>query len=481
MSKFTGLQAAWKNLSTNMEKVKWIKEHQSELQELKVKVDNVKDAEELFNGNTNAVVEGFKARAKAAALAAKATALYAKQIEIEQQYIEAYNSKAKRAGDKYEGTSIDSDSPGSKKYSNSHYEANGGTIETHDSGVTWTYTVKGAEEYNRKLTEADKTLQRLESDYKDINAEIDQTTSRMADAAAEAKKYQQTTSSSSSSTSGGSDKKGKNDFEAGSLSDLENKLSELQKKYKGGLIKIDKAEYEKQVTELEKEIQKRRIELGLAPIIETGSLKDLEQKISDLQAKIAVTADPKTLNKLRSELQDLEAKKRVITFKLEAEDVYKFKRGLSDILDDQPKSLIVDVRYKSNAEKATEAAQILEDKFFSLRKYLDDNAKSFEAIKDKAADLRSESENDFYRTYEKATEHVKKLGKAYADAADKANDLNTKNFEMDKIKDGLSTMEDLGSGINNIYSSWKNLTESWSDMSTFEQVISVFTTTISTI
>ena len=93
MTKFASLQASYKTLSSNMEKVKWIKEHQNELDELELKITNVQDAENVFNGNTNAVVEGFKARAKAAALAAKAAALYSKQMELEDQWIASYNKK----------------------------------------------------------------------------------------------------------------------------------------------------------------------------------------------------------------------------------------------------------------------------------------------------------------------------------------------------------------------------------------------------
>jgi len=41
-------------------------------------------------------------------------------------------------------------------------------------------------------------------------------------------------------------------YAAGSLEDLEQKLSELQRKYKGGLIKITPDDYKKQVDDLER-------------------------------------------------------------------------------------------------------------------------------------------------------------------------------------------------------------------------------------
>ena len=49
----------------------------------------------------------------------------------------------------------------------------------------------------------------------------------------------------------------------GSLSDLENRLSELQTKYKDGVLKISPDDYEKQVSDLEKQISDKRIELKI--------------------------------------------------------------------------------------------------------------------------------------------------------------------------------------------------------------------------
>ena len=100
MTKYTELAASYQSLTSDMQRLQWIKTHQKELDELGLKVKDVKDAENVFNGNTDAMVEAFKARAKSAALAAKATALYTKQLELEENYINAYSKKAVKAGDK---------------------------------------------------------------------------------------------------------------------------------------------------------------------------------------------------------------------------------------------------------------------------------------------------------------------------------------------------------------------------------------------
>ena len=277
MTKYTELQASYKSLTSDMQRVQWIKTHQKELTELGLKVNNVKDAENIFNGNTDAIVEAFKARAKSAALAAKATALYSKQLELEQNYINAYTKKAVKAGDVYNG-SVSKEYGKNKEYSFSHYEANNGTVETKDRGNTWFYTAKGAAEANKKLTETDATLQSIQSDYNDINSEINETVGQMVKLAQNAKTVQSTTNNTKPTVNAPT-------FAKGSLSDLESQLSTLQKKYKDGLITLTPEDYQKKVNELTEAISNKKIEMGLSVVTNTASLTDLESQLGTLQQK----------------------------------------------------------------------------------------------------------------------------------------------------------------------------------------------------
>ena len=61
------LQQEWKNLKTTAEKNQWIKDNQSEFNQLGVAIDGVNDAENIFNQNTTNVINALKLRAKAAA------------------------------------------------------------------------------------------------------------------------------------------------------------------------------------------------------------------------------------------------------------------------------------------------------------------------------------------------------------------------------------------------------------------------------
>lgn len=61
------LQLQWKNLRTEAEKTKWIKNNQSEFSKLGIAINDVADAENVFVKNTAAVIESMRLRAIAAA------------------------------------------------------------------------------------------------------------------------------------------------------------------------------------------------------------------------------------------------------------------------------------------------------------------------------------------------------------------------------------------------------------------------------
>ena len=275
MTKYTELAASYKSLTSDMQRVQWIKTHQKELDELGLKVNNVKDAENVFNGNTDAIVEAFKARAKSAALAAKATALYTKQIELEQQFFNRYNQVKVQQGDAAPSnmSSFTADRTGGTY--------NGGKFTYNQASGKFAYTAKGAAEANAELAKTDATLQNIQSDYNDINAEINETVGQMAQLAQNAKTVQQTTNKKTGNTHTSN----KPTFAAGSLSDLENQLSELQKKYKDGLITLTPSDYQKKVNDLTKAIESKKIELGLY-VPEDKIAKQL-QSLTEKNDKIA--------------------------------------------------------------------------------------------------------------------------------------------------------------------------------------------------
>lgn len=85
MSKYDKLKDGWKSLSTEQQKVQWIRDNKDAFGELGLKISGLSDAENAFSGNTQNIVESFERRAKAAAYAAKLVELYKRQLDLKKR------------------------------------------------------------------------------------------------------------------------------------------------------------------------------------------------------------------------------------------------------------------------------------------------------------------------------------------------------------------------------------------------------------
>ena len=154
MTGYSKLKAQWSSLANDGQRKKFIKEHKSELKSLGLEINNVADAEAAFNGDTSKIVEAFRKRAQAAALAAKMTALYSQEMQIVDRMNEL-TLTGPRAGDKAYGVK------GYTRDENTKYSGrqtyNNGTLYMGNDG-SLLYTQKGAEEA-RKSSEAWKELE----------------------------------------------------------------------------------------------------------------------------------------------------------------------------------------------------------------------------------------------------------------------------------------------------------------------------------
>ena len=153
MTKYTQLQTAWKALSTAQAKAQWIKDNRKALEELGLKINNAKDAEDAFVGNTDAVVEAFKTRARAAARLAQLTEEYRIQMDLADEIArgdEEYRQQhTVRAGDKVP----DAGEFGAGTHSNSGrgHHSDGGKYEYVNNGGHWVYTDAGAALHNSRI------------------------------------------------------------------------------------------------------------------------------------------------------------------------------------------------------------------------------------------------------------------------------------------------------------------------------------------
>ncbi len=81
VGKFHELRGEWNRLSTEAEKIQWLKDNQTEMQKLGLKVNDVTSAENVFNRNTAKVVKALELRARAMAAQGMIVEQYKKYYE----------------------------------------------------------------------------------------------------------------------------------------------------------------------------------------------------------------------------------------------------------------------------------------------------------------------------------------------------------------------------------------------------------------
>ena len=271
MTKYAKLQTQWQSLTSEQQKVEWIKKNKSELDNLNLSVNSVADAERVFNSNTDAVVQSFVRRAKAAARVAQLTELYRKQIELldkKESTSAAISADAARSGRSAKAGDEIKDA----SFRNSRY----GSV---NSAGKWVFSESGASLYSGSNTSNAVSIQKIDTELAANAAEIEKVKKAIA-----AESDVPVLNSAVSKTTK-SDTSSKPSFAAGSLSDLENQLSTLQSKYKDGLISLTPTDYQQKVETLTKAIEAKKIELGLS-LPEDKISKQL-QTLNEKNAKIA--------------------------------------------------------------------------------------------------------------------------------------------------------------------------------------------------
>lgn len=116
----------------------------------------------------------------------------------------------------------------------------------------------------------------------------------------------------------------------GSLTDLEKRLQDLQKKYKDGLIKLTPEEYKTEVTKIENKIKEKKIKLGLELYVSDNSLSTVSSKLQKYTEKLQVLDPEKDLQEIHKIGNQIDAlKKRQNKIKL----ALAIDRGNSALLD----------------------------------------------------------------------------------------------------------------------------------------------------
>lgn len=116
----------------------------------------------------------------------------------------------------------------------------------------------------------------------------------------------------------------------GSLTDLEKRLQDLQKKYKDGLIKLTPEEYKTEVTKIENQIKEKKIKLGLELYVSDNSLSAVSSQLQKYAEKLQVLDPEKDLQEIHKIGNQIDAlKKRQNKIKI----ALAIDRGNSALLD----------------------------------------------------------------------------------------------------------------------------------------------------
>ena len=187
-------------------------------------------------------------------------------------------------------------------------------------------------------------------------------------------------------------------FAKGSLSDLENQLSELQKKYKDGLIKITPENYQKQVKELEDKIEQKKIELKLA--YDKESVQGLQQQLKKLQENQNSTntelhLDTKEFKKQEADLvKKIQDKTVSLQAELDPDSINVIKQKLKNLQDNQvSENVYLHLDTKEFKKQEAELTKQLQDKELSIKADLDDSSLSVLEQKLKNLEENQISEN----------------------------------------------------------------------------------------
>lgn len=283
MTSYQKLKSEWNSLKNEHQKNAWIEENKSKFNELGISVTDVVSAEGVFNGNTDAVVQAFIARAKAAARLAEMTEEYRKQMKL----IDEINDIQ---------TAISSDAA---KTGRNKYKAGDKVTDQNDKnsryaelkGNDWYYTQEGV---NRINGASGSSNPQLKAKQAELDASVAKTNRLATEAAADAKTVKVKVKQSKTGGKNNKPDKVEETPLAGSLEALRKEQSKIQEQLTKGKIKPEDIYDEKtnqtvaqRLQELPKMIGEKEIALGLKVDPE---IKNKEEAAKKLKEKLEALA-----------------------------------------------------------------------------------------------------------------------------------------------------------------------------------------------
>lgn len=410
MTTYTKLKNQWNSLVNEHQKTAWIKENKTQLHSLGIEVNNVAEAEKAFNNNTNAVVQSFIRRARAAAQLAKMTELYKKQMELIDKRSQV-QMQIKEDAASYGRSAKGGDEIKDETFRSSRYGSVG-------SDGKWRFSAQGARLYSGTDTSTNPQIQSLDRQIDGLNREINKLANNIA-------KDTEKWTPSSSSNGGGKTTHNttttKNDTPqpvSGSISDMEKQLQKLQSDLKNGFIpKSAEQQTIDRITNLKEKIEKEKIRLGFeAP------------KPSDAE---------KAAEKYKENLKKLQEKQSEIKT-TPSQSSYENAIGQND--------------YNTKTIDGIKNQMDFNDQ---LIKQLEDLKKAYEEL-----GMTGET------NYQGINEQIEKVQKEQSNLGNSAKGMKDQSDKFDRQKESLQGLADVSSAVGNSFSTLGNIFKQTGDDAT---------------
>ena len=401
MVTYTKLKNQWNSLVNEHQKTAWIKENKTQLHSLGIEVNNVADAEKAFSSNTDAVVQSFIRRARAAAQLAKMTDLYKKQMELIDKRSQI-QTQIKADAASHGRSAKGGDEIKDETFRSSRYGSVG-------SDGKWRFSEQGAKLYSGTDTSTNTQIQSIDKQIDTLNGEINKLANNIAK---DTEKW-----TPSSSTNGGgktthNTTTTKNDTPqpvSGSISDMEKQLQKLQSDLKNGFIpKSAEQQTIDSITNLKEKIEKEKIRLGFeAP------------KPSD--AEKAAEKYKENLKKLQEKQGDIKT--------TPSQSSYESAIGQND--------------YNTKTADGIKNQMDFNDQ---LIKQLEDLKKAYEEL-----GMTGET------SYQDINDQIGKVQKEQSNLGNSAKGMKDQSDKFDKQKESLQGLADVSSSVGNSFSTLGNV------------------------
>ena len=426
VGEFNTLKVEWDKLTNDLERTDWIKKNQSALNGLGVSIRNIGDATRVFDTNAQDVFDYLNLFNKLATdreMFNKLASEYAKLGSTPADKLEFYQEPKKvKAGDVYTDFNRPKELSGLIFGEDYEFESPKGRLAGKN---TYTLTESGANKINDRLKKEAEAKADIERATKlvEMAKELDDAGQKYQNTLDEIRQEEKKINDLGINTTNSSVDAKEVDYATGSLSDLENKLSDLQKKYKDGVLNITPEQYQSQVKNLEEQIKRKKIALGLEIDFNAEEIEDIQDMLQN-----------ESLTKLNNRLSELKTKYEDGLIQITPEDYQRKLRILEKAIKEKRIALGLDPVIDERSLKGIEDK--ISEKENELKLAVDDESR-YKIQREIDALTREKKDIEFRFTVDE--EELKRVGETvgetiarYRQHAVDQNDLK-RSLNMDPV------------------------------------------------